>query len=160
MREGAVGFRHAVRVLALLHSRAAVVRSVEQFRRETFHHCLVVAAARGRDDPADRERLTAVAWSAPAGRPIDAAYTAMQDRAFYDVTLKNFAMPWTNRDQTVFAPLNDYVATVSRAYDELPDGIRNIELDDAGTTPSRMVQDADDELARLEGFQACLLGAD
>jgi len=54
---------------------------------------------------------------------------------------------------------DDYVATVSRAYDELPDGIRNIELDDAGTTPSRMVQDADDELARLEGFQACLLGA-
>ena len=27
------------------------------------------------------------------------------------MTLKNFAMPWTNRDQTVFAPLNDYVAT-------------------------------------------------
>ena len=31
---------------------------------------------------------------------------------FYDVTLKNWAMPWTNRNQTVFAPLNDYVATV------------------------------------------------
>ena len=55
---------------------------------------------------------------------------------------------------------DDYVATVNRAYDELPDGIRNIELDDAGTTPSRMVQAADDELARLEGFQACLLGTD
>ena len=27
-------------------------------------------------------------------------------------TLKNFATPWTNRDQTVFAPLNDYTATV------------------------------------------------
>src|SRR4030095_8829466 len=27
---------------------------------------------------------------------------------FYSVTLKNFATPWTNRDQTVFAPLNDY----------------------------------------------------
>jgi hypothetical protein len=36
----------------------------------------------------------------------------MQNPAFYSVTLKNFAMPWTNRDQTVFAPLNDYVATV------------------------------------------------
>ena len=32
--------------------------------------------------------------------------------AFYSVTLKNFATPWTNRDQTVFAPLNDYTATV------------------------------------------------
>lgn len=32
--------------------------------------------------------------------------------AFYSVTLKNFATPWTNRDQNVFAPLNDYTATV------------------------------------------------
>lgn len=31
---------------------------------------------------------------------------------FYNVTLKNFATPWTNRDQNVFAPLNDYTATV------------------------------------------------
>jgi hypothetical protein len=33
-------------------------------------------------------------------------------RYFYSVTLKNFATPWTNRDQTVFAPLNDYAAIV------------------------------------------------
>ena len=56
--------------------------------------------------------LTAMAGDIAAGRATDAAYTAMEHRAFYDVTLKNFAMPWTNRDQTVFAPLNDYVATV------------------------------------------------
>lgn len=31
---------------------------------------------------------------------------------FYSVTLKNWASPWTNRDQTIFAPLNDYTATV------------------------------------------------
>lgn len=31
---------------------------------------------------------------------------------FYSITLKNFAAPWTNRDRTVFAPLNDYTATV------------------------------------------------
>ncbi|HET9694598.1 MAG TPA: hypothetical protein VFP48_09435, partial [Steroidobacteraceae bacterium] len=56
--------------------------------------------------------LTSMASDVAAGRAADAAYTAMQHRAFYDVTLKNFAMPWTNRDQSVFAPLNDYVATV------------------------------------------------
>ncbi len=56
--------------------------------------------------------LTSMAGDIAAGRETDAAYTAMQHRAFYDVTLKNFAMPWTNRDQTVFTPLNDYVATV------------------------------------------------
>ena len=31
---------------------------------------------------------------------------------FYSVTLKNWASPWTNRDQSIFAPLNDYSATV------------------------------------------------
>jgi hypothetical protein len=36
---------------------------------------------------------------------------AMENEAFYSVTLKNMATPWTNRDRTVFAPLNDYVAT-------------------------------------------------
>lgn len=41
-----------------------------------------------------------------------AAYTAMENSAFYNVTLKNFAAPWTNRDQTVFVDLNDYIATV------------------------------------------------
>jgi len=43
---------------------------------------------------------------------LGAADIAMANSAFYNVTLKNFATPWTNRDQTVFAPLNDYTATV------------------------------------------------
>ena len=47
-----------------------------------------------------------------AGRPLDAANRAMQSSAFYSVTLKNFAAPWTNREQSVFVPLNDYTATV------------------------------------------------
>ena len=33
-------------------------------------------------------------------------------RSFYNVTLKNFAAPWTNEEHTVFTPLNDYTATV------------------------------------------------
>lgn len=41
-----------------------------------------------------------------------AAYKAMENSAFYNVTLKNFVTPWTNEEQTVFAPLNDYTATV------------------------------------------------
>ena len=43
--------------------------------------------------------------------PQAAAFIAMQDPNFYNVTLINMATPWTNRDQTVFAPLNDYTAT-------------------------------------------------
>ncbi len=65
--------------------------------------------------------LDDMAANVAAGRSLDAAYTAMEHRAFYDVTLKNFAMPWTNRDQTVFAPLNDYVATViGMVRDDVP----------------------------------------
>ncbi|MBL8200183.1 MAG: hypothetical protein JNK40_04345 [Chromatiales bacterium] len=51
----------------------------------------------------------------------DAAYTAMQNSNFYSVTLKNFAAPWTNRDQSVFVPLNDYTATViGMVRDDVP----------------------------------------
>jgi hypothetical protein len=47
-----------------------------------------------------------------ASDPAGAALLATDDPAFYSVTLKNLVTPWTNRDQTVFAPLNDYTATV------------------------------------------------
>ncbi len=46
------------------------------------------------------------------GNATAAAYTAMANPAFYNVTLKNFVAPWTNRAQSVFVPLNDYIATV------------------------------------------------
>lgn len=55
------------------------------------------------------------------GNALAAAFTAMEDPAFYSVTLKNMALPWTNRDQTVFVPLNDYVATfVGMVRDDVP----------------------------------------
>ena len=47
-----------------------------------------------------------------ASRVSNAVSIAMENEAFYSVTLKNLATPWTNRDRTVFAPLNDYTATV------------------------------------------------
>lgn len=48
--------------------------------------------------------------SDPTG--IAAANEAIKNKAFYNITLKNFATPWTNEEQTIFAPLNDYSATV------------------------------------------------
>jgi len=47
-----------------------------------------------------------------ASNPVGAAFTAMDNPNFYNVTLKNFAAPWTNRESNVFVPLNDYTATV------------------------------------------------
>jgi hypothetical protein len=43
---------------------------------------------------------------------VSAALLATQDPAFYNNTIRNLAAPWTNRDQSVFVPLNDYTATV------------------------------------------------
>ncbi len=48
-----------------------------------------------------------IAIDGPPGGPVNPA-----SKYFYNVTLKNFASPWTNRDQDVFVPLNDYSATV------------------------------------------------
>ena len=62
--------------------------------------------------PATDSVLTQMAAQISGGNPQAAAYLAMDDRNFYDVTLKNFVAPWTNRAQSVFVPLNDYTATV------------------------------------------------
>jgi hypothetical protein len=43
---------------------------------------------------------------------VTAALIATQDAAFYNNTIRNMAAPWTNRNQSVFVPLNDYTATV------------------------------------------------
>lgn len=41
-----------------------------------------------------------------------AAYLAMENPNFYNVTLKNWIKPWSNRDQTPRVAFNDYVATI------------------------------------------------
>ncbi len=46
------------------------------------------------------------------GDALGAADLAMAHPDFYRSSLKNFATPWTNAERTVFAPLNDYTATV------------------------------------------------
>jgi hypothetical protein len=49
----------------------------------------------------------------PAAAAVYAIDPARAESApFYSAVLKNFATPWTNRDQNIFAPLNDYTATV------------------------------------------------
>ena len=41
-----------------------------------------------------------------------AAELATEHPAFYNVTLKNWVKPWSNRDQTPRVAFNDYVATI------------------------------------------------
>src|SRR5690606_7634050 len=56
--------------------------------------------------------LSQMATHIQNGNPLEAALLATRDRHFYTVTLKNFAAPWTNRDQSPFVPLNDYTTLV------------------------------------------------
>ena len=58
--------------------------------------------------PPTAEKLTEMAGK----DAITAALDATENPAFYDVTLKNFAAPWTNEAMSSFVPLNDYTATV------------------------------------------------
>ena len=62
--------------------------------------------------PPDSATLNQMSALITAGDEVDAALVATEAREFYDVTLKNFAAPWTNRDANIFVPLDDYIATV------------------------------------------------
>lgn len=101
-------FTHSLRALApfglLLCSFAAGAGSLEQAKQ--IHDRLTGI-------PATEATLLAMAAAIDAdGDGLAAAEIAMTNDAFYRVTLKNLAAPWTNREQTPFTALNDYIATV------------------------------------------------
>ena len=119
------------RVVGLPHGLAAAVISLS----------LTLPVAAGPREQAKRihDRLTGVPPTAAVldlmedeidsgAGPVAAARIAMDRlrnpqnaRYFYNVTLKNFAAPWTNEAQSVFEPLNDYTATViGMVRDETP----------------------------------------
>jgi len=62
--------------------------------------------------PPDAGTLDAMETMIVAGDAEGAADLAMENPIFFNTTLKTWITPWTNEAQTVFAPLNDYTATV------------------------------------------------
>jgi len=61
--------------------------------------------------PPSETVLSSMADKISNGDAIGAAMEAMENQGFYNVFLKEYITPWTNKDQTVFKPLNDYTAT-------------------------------------------------
>lgn len=111
-RQGSRALRLAIGCALILATMAATAGPREQAKR--LHDRLAGV-------PPSATVLDSMAADISGGNALAAADKAMQNRAFYDVTLKNFATPWTNRDQTVFAPLNDYTATViGMVRDDVP----------------------------------------
>ena len=62
--------------------------------------------------PPTETTLQAMASAIISNDAIRAALMATDSSSFYNVTLKNLAAPWTNRDANVFVPLDDYQATI------------------------------------------------
>lgn len=57
--------------------------------------------------------LTAMDGAAEGSKGRAAALAvSLENKNFYNVTLKNMYTPWSNEEQTVFAPLNDFTATM------------------------------------------------
>lgn len=62
--------------------------------------------------PPKPDVLDEMAGEISSGNPEAAAFIAMENDGFYNVTLTTFVAPWTNEAQSPFVPLNDYTATV------------------------------------------------
>ena len=92
-------------VLALLLSGLSLAIAGPRERAKAIHDRLAGIA------PSEAV-LDTMTTQVSGGNAIAAAMTAMDDPSFATVTLKNFAAPWTNRDQTAFVSLNDYTALV------------------------------------------------
>jgi hypothetical protein len=103
------------------YQSSALAATTDRDKAKRIHDRLV-------GTPPSDAKLTAMAAqiaTGPAGA-LAAALSAMdrsdpESTPFYTYTLKNFAAPWTNRDQQVFVPLNDYTATViGMVLDDVP----------------------------------------
>lgn len=65
--------------------------------------------------------LDSMATKIAAGNAVGAAMDAMANPAFYNTTVRELATPWTNRDRSVYAELNDSTATVvGMVRDDVP----------------------------------------
>jgi hypothetical protein len=91
--------------LVLVGAGSAVAGPVERAQAKRIHDRLAGV-------PPSEAVLDQMEALLVSGQATQAARIAMQSKTFYTTTLKNWVTPWTNEEQTVFAPLNDYTATV------------------------------------------------
>ena len=101
-------------LIAILAGQSAIADDQDRRQAKRIHDRLAGVPATN----ATIDAMEAALISDPSGK--SAAEIAITNDAFYNVTLKNFASPWTNEEQTVFVPLNDYTAT---AIGMIRDGI-------------------------------------
>ena len=95
-------------LLALVGTHATIASAGPRDQAKRIHERIAGVPP----SPEVLDQMAANITNNGASGAVSAAYTAMEDPAFYDVTLKNFVAPWTNEAMSPFVPLNDYTATV------------------------------------------------
>ena len=93
--------------------------------------------------PPTGQNLTTVQTDAAAGNFAAVATLALQQPQFYNVTLRNIFAAESNRDNSVFVPLNDYIVTaIGMVHDDVPYNTAlsaDILYTLKGVTPARVV---------------------
>jgi len=99
-------------VMAALTSQPLWADAQDRAQAKRIHDRLTgVSASNATIDAMETLLISDASGKSAAEYAIDTALNP-DAKYFYNVTLKNFASPWTNEEQTVFTPLNDYSATV------------------------------------------------
>ena len=86
----AVCFQLLIVCILLFFSLTAGADALERRQAKRLHDRLAGI-------PPEESVLDDMEAALMAGNQMAAAYIAMDDKAFYNITLKNFATPWTNR---------------------------------------------------------------
>src|SRR5689334_13777022 len=104
---------HAATAAACI-AAAAAGHAGPREQAKTLHDRLV-------GTPPSAAVLDAMQAKVASGDAVGAAMQAMTSPEFYNTTVREFATPWTNRDQSVYADLNDSTATViGMVRDDVP----------------------------------------
>lgn len=65
--------------------------------------------------------IDSMSASIAGGDGLGAAFKAMENPAFYNTTVREYATPWSNRERSVYVDMNDAIATViGMIRDEVP----------------------------------------
>ena len=103
-------------MVAVLLSQSAAATEQQRRQAKRIHDRLTgVSASNGAITIMEGLLASDSSGRSAAAYAIDETVTGPNAPAaygFYSVTLKNWAAPWTNEAQSVFAPLNDYSATI------------------------------------------------
>ena len=101
--------RHILLIMALGLMCASTLAGPAE--RAKFIHDRIAGIPPVPADVASASVLTRMTDLVAAGDISAATDIAMASETFYGVTLKTLVAPWTNREQTPFVPLDDYMAT-------------------------------------------------